>query len=165
MLDAILNDLEFAVFDYQTLKDTAKLIGCPVKEKAFELKDWDAFRDLYNQVQDEEYKYNDNFIEGFVFVDSKGFMTKLKSQYYSFWKHMRSLSQGVLRSGVYTKMSSLVSPISNLFYGFCKELYAKDYNRDTKSYPYKIDIISLRDKFYSSLEQSAKFNDINKKML
>ena len=165
LLDAILNDLEFAVFDYQTLKDTAKLIGCPVKEKAFELKDWDAFRDLYNQVQDEEYKYNDNFIEGFVFVDSKGFMTKLKSQYYSFWKHMRSLSQGVLRSGVYTKMSSLVSPISNLFYGFCKELYAKDYNRDTKSYPYKIDIISLRDKFYSSLEQSAKFNDINKKML
>ena len=147
LLDIIANGLEFSSACYDVLKQVADEIGCPVKERAFELKDWDAFRDLYNQVQDEEYKYNDRYIEGFVFVDAKGFMTKCKTGYYNLWKKMRGVADQTLRCGHINKTGMLTSSVENLFYGFCRELYNKDYNRDTKSYPYKTDIISLRDMF------------------
>lgn len=147
LLDVIENTLKFESHSYEMLKEAAKAIGCPVKEKAFELKDWDAFRSLYSQCQDEEYKYKDNYIEGFVFVDAEGFMTKCKTAYYNLWKKMRSVADMTLRCGQINKTGMLTSALENMFYGFCRVLYNKDYNRDTKSYPYKTDIISLRDKF------------------
>lgn len=150
LLDSIFNELNFATVPYDHLVKQAEYIGCPVKEKAFELKDWDAFRSLYNEVQDEEYKYNDNFIEGFVFVDSNGFMTKCKTGFYNLWKKLRGVADQTLRCGHINKTGMLTSSIENLFYGYCRELYNNDYNRDTKEYPYKTDIISLREKFYNS---------------
>ena len=150
LLDIVYNDLEFMTNTYECLQEAAKFIGCPVKKKAFELKDWDAFRSLYNEVQDEEYKYNDNYIEGFVFVDASGFMTKCKTGYYNLWKKLRGVADQTLRCGYITKTGMLTSSIENIFYGYCRELFNNDYNRDTKEYPYKTDIISLREKFYDS---------------
>ena len=147
LLDMIRNTLNYDPCDYETLKSLAKDLGCPVKEKAFELKDWDAFKSLYNEVQDEEYKYKGNYIEGFVFVDQNGFMTKCKTAYYNLWKKLRGVADTTLRCGYITKTGMLTSSTENLFYGYCKELYNKDYNRESKSYPYKTDIISLREKF------------------
>ena len=147
LLDCINNKLDYISLPYETLKYEAELIGCPVKEKAFELKDWDAFKSLYNEVQDEEYKYKGNYIEGFVFVDQNGFMTKCKTAYYNLWKKLRGVADSTLRCGYITKTGMLTSSTENLFYGYCKELYNKDYSRETKSYPYKTDIISLREKF------------------
>ena len=147
LLDCINNKLDYIALPYDTLKDEAEAIGCPLKEKAFELKDWDAFRDLYNQVQDEEYKYKDRYIEGFVFVDANGFMTKCKTGYYNLWKKLRGVADQTLRCGHINKTGMLTSSVENLFYGFCRELYNKDYDRDTKSYPYKTDIITLRHLF------------------
>ena len=147
LLDIIDNELNYKSYCYETLKIIATRIGCPVKEKAFELKDWDAFRSLYNECQDEEYKYRDNYIEGFVFVDSNGFMTKCKTAYYNLWKKMRGVADMTLRCGHINKTGMLTSSLENLFYGFCRELYNTDYNKDTKTYPYKTDIISIRDKF------------------
>lgn len=147
LLDVILNDLSFATYSYEDLKIAAQLIGCPVKEKAFELKDWDEFRSLYNQAQDEEYKYKGNYIEGFVFVDANGFMTKCKTGYYNLWKKLRGVSEPTLRCGYITKTGMLTSSLENMFYGFLRELHNRDYNKDTKEYPYKTDIISLRERF------------------
>lgn len=147
LLDVILNDLSFAAYPYEDLKIAGQLIGCPVKEKAVELKDWDAFKSFYNELQDEEYKYKGNYVEGFVFVDQNGFMTKCKTAYYNLWKKLRGVADSTLRCGYITKTGMLTSSTENLFYGYCRELYNKDYNRDTKSYPYKTDIISLRDMF------------------
>ena len=147
LLDIISNTLNYMSVDYETLKHAADKIGCPVKEKAFELKDWDAFKELYLEAQDEEYKYEGRYIEGFVFRDQSGFMTKCKTGYYNFWKFMRGVADQTLRRGYITKTGSLQSSTANLFYGFCRELYNRDYNKDTKEYPYKTDIISLREKF------------------
>ena len=66
-----------------------KKFGCPVKEKAFEIKTWEDFRSLYSNVQDYEYTYNGRYIEGFVFTDASGFMTKCKTAYYNEWKKLR----------------------------------------------------------------------------
>lgn len=148
LLDVILNSLDYKALNYKELNFVAKLIpDCPVKEKAFEIKDWDAFRDLYNEIQSEEYQYNGKYIEGFVFVDEAGFMTKCKTGYYNQWKKLRGVTDQTLRRGYITKTGMLTTSLENMYYGFLKDLYKNDYNKETKIYPYKTDIISLREKF------------------
>lgn len=148
LLDLIANTLEFHAKPYKDLKKAAELLGCPVKERAFEIKSWDEFRDLYTEVQDEEYQYNGRYIEGFVFTDATGFMTKCKTEYYNLWKKLRGVTDQTLRCGYITRTGMLTSSIENTFYGFCRNLYSKYYNKENKSYPFKTDIISLRDMFY-----------------
>ena len=151
LLDAIYNTLKFKTFSYDDLVDFAKTkIGCLVKELAYTIKDYDEFRDLVNRANDEDFKYDGNYIEGFVFVDQNGFMTKLKTNYYTFWKFMRNVADSTLRSGHYRRTGALQTAESNNFYGFCKKCFNEDRNKETKSYPYKTDIISLREKFLSS---------------
>lgn len=147
LLDCIYNELTFKTLEYKDLQELSKLIECEVKEKAFELKNWDEFRDLYLEMQSEDYKYKDSYIEGFVFVDKSGFMTKCKSGYYNLWKKLRGVADQTLRRGYITKTGMLTSDLENYFYGFCKKLYNTDYNKEEKTYPYKTDIISLREKF------------------
>lgn len=148
LLDAIKNTIEYNALDYKTLCNIAKEVGCQVKEKAFELKTWEDFRNLYSDVQDYEYEYNGRKIEGFVFTDASGFMVKCKTNWYNTWKQLRSVADATLRTGNYHRTGSLLTPLSNKFYGFCKKLFKEDRDKTTKSYPYKTDIISLRDKFY-----------------
>ena len=151
LLDAIYNKLNFETVSYDNLVDFAKTkIGCPVKELAYEFKSWEDFRDLCMEVQDEDYQYNGNYIEGFVFVDAAGFMTKCKTGYYNFWKHMRGVADSTLRCGYYRRTGALQTAESNNFYGFCRKCFNEDRDKETKSYPYKTDIISLREKFLSS---------------
>jgi len=146
LLDVIYNELNYRSYTtYNELVEIAKSIGnCPVKRKAYELKDWDAFRSLYNRVCDEEYKYDDKYIEGFVFVDSTGFMTKCKTGYYNLWKKLRGVADTALRCGYITKTGMLTSATENMFYGFCRGLFEQYH----KEYPFKTDIISLREEFY-----------------
>lgn len=152
LLDRIANKLEFETTPYSTLKEIATFIGCPVKTKAYELKTWEDFKTLYNDVQDEEYKYNGEFIEGFVFEDSLGFMTKCKSAYYNLWKKLRGVADQTLRNGYITRTGGLLTAQENMFYGFCKTCFNEDRNKETKSYPYATNIIALRDRFLKSLE-------------
>ena len=147
LLDMISNTLQFKALPYDHLKRVADVIGCPVKELAYTIKDWDEFRDLYTRAQDEDFKYNGNYIEGFVFVDQNGFMTKLKTGYYTFWKFMRGVADATLRAGYYRSTGALQTVGANKFYGWCRKLFNTDRNAETKSYPYPTDIISLREKF------------------
>lgn len=147
LLDCIENTLDFKSAQYRVLKDIAKDIGCPVKELAYTIKNWEEFQALYQETQDENYQYNGEYIEGYVFVDASGFMTKCKTGYYNFWKHMRGVADSTLRSGYYSRTGSLMTVAANKFYGFCKDCYKNDRNIETKSYPYPTNIIALREKF------------------
>lgn len=60
---------------------------------------------------------------------------------------MRGVADLTLRCGYITKTGMLSSSQENLFYGFLRDLYYNDYNRDLKKYPYKTDIISLREMY------------------
>lgn len=147
LLDAIYNTLNFETVPYEDLKHFASQVGCPVKEVAYTIKTWEDFRNVYMEAQDEEYQYNGDYVEGFVFVDATGFMTKCKTGYYNFWKFMRSVADITLKCGHYRRTGALQTPASNNFYGFCKKCFNEDRNVETKDYPYKTDIISLREKF------------------
>lgn len=151
LLDIVYNDLEFKTFNYEELKSCAEEIGCPVKELAHTLKSWEEFQALYQATQDEDYQYNGSYIEGYVFMDATGFMTKVKTGYYNFWKHMRGVCDATLRSGYYRRTGSLMTVEANKFYGFCKERFANDRIKELKSYPYKTDIISMRDYYLTGI--------------
>lgn len=147
LLDIIENNIEFKKFDYKKVQKIAEELGCKAKELAYTLNDWNEFRNLYLATQDYEYKYNNECVEGFVFEDSSEFMVKVKTEYYNEWKKLRMISTMFLKCGYLRRTGMLTSDLENYFYGFLKDIYNKYYNKEEKTYPFKTDIISLRDKY------------------
>lgn len=153
LLDAIENQLEYKSLDEALLVSIGSSIGCKIKKKAFILKNWEDFSELYRQAQDEEYMYENNPIEGFVFEDASGFMVKIKTGYYNLWKKLRGVCDQTLRCGYITRTGMLTSALENYFYGFLKKCFTEDRDIETKTYKYKTDIISMREKFLNSISQ------------
>ena len=116
--------------------EVAKNLGLEYKKELMTLKDWETFRDFYsNLTTNEEWLY-----EGVVIEDKNGFMVKQKSPYYNQWKKLRAVADNTFKCGYIRKTSMLTTPLENLFYAFCKELYANKYEG-------KKDIITLRNLF------------------
>ena len=68
-------------------------------------------------------------------------MTKIKTDYYQFWKRMRYVANEIAKNGFIKKQSLVSEPLAHAFYAWLltqpKEVQA-------------LDIISLRDRFYGS---------------
>ena len=150
LLDIITNSFNFEKVGYWDLRCYARNIGCEVKKLAYTLKNWDEFRSLYYSTIEYDYKYLDEYIEGYVFEDSNGFMVKVKSGYYDEWKKLRGVSNMVLKCGYLRKTGMLTDELENYFYGFLKSVYNNYYKKDEKAYSIKTDIISLRKMFEAS---------------
>lgn len=123
LLDVVKNQIEFEKLPYEELVSLASEIGFVVKEKAITLDTWSDFYDWYNEITMEGYEYKGENIEGFVIEDSVGYMTKLKLFYYKFWKRLRGVAQATLKYGNYKYTGSLLTPLENEFFGWCKTLY------------------------------------------
>ena len=147
LLDAIYNTLDYSTYSYNSLCIAAEELGCIVKRRAMVLNDWESFKALYDAVEETDYTLDNQYIEGYVFEDTKGFMVKQKSGYYSMWKKLRGVADQTLRCGYITKTGMLTSATENYFYGFCRDCYNTDRNPETRTYPYATDLISLRDRF------------------
>lgn len=158
LLDVVKNQVEYEKLHYNDLVSLADDMGLIVKEKAYEIASWEDFFVWYNEVISEDYMYNGENIEGFVIEDSVGYMTKLKLHYYKFWKRLRGVAQSVLKHGNYKYTGSLLTPIENEFFGWCKSLFntlsseERDELRD-KSYT---NICSLRKMFFDWLRENNK---------
>jgi len=137
LLDVIENSLEFKKIDYEELQKIGVLFGFKVKELACKLNNTQEFWNWYYMVQEENYQYKDEYVEGFVIEDSKGFMVKVKLDYYNNWKFMRGVLQQVKRMGYIGRTSSLTTKLHNDFYNWCVA------NRDILPQ----DIISAREMF------------------
>lgn len=123
LLDIVKNQIQFEKLSYNTLLTIANDFGFEVKEKAYVIESWEDFFEWYNEVNSEGYKYNDKYIEGFVIEDSVGYMVKLKLHYYRLWKNLRHVAQSVLKTGNYKYTGSLLTPLENEFFGWCKTLF------------------------------------------
>lgn len=145
LLDIVKNQLEYEKLPYSQLTQIGKKFGFEVKTLAYQFNDWQSFRNWYNEITDEGYLYDGRHIEGFVVEDSVGYMVKFKGYYYHLWKHMRSVAQDIFRSGQYRRMGSLLTPLENKFYGFCKEIRDREHPNH---------IIPLRDMFMQQLIES-----------
>lgn len=157
LLDVVHNEISFKKLPYSAIEGD-DLIGISqrfdlnIKKYVNQFMDWQQFYDFYSKASAPGYVYDGHFIEGFVFEDSAGFMTKLKTDYYSFWKHMRSVADGVRRFGSIKSTGQLTDAQSNLFYGFLRDKYANDEAFRDRHNENGYDIISLRKAFLSSQE-------------
>ena len=151
LLAIVKNDLKFNQLPYNDLCTIGKNFGLKVKEKAYVLNNWSEFFDWYTEVTQDDYKFNDRIIEGFVIEDSVGFMTKLKLNYYTFWKHMRGIADKTMRHGYITHTSQLYNAESNEFYAFLQRLYnSVETKEERDNLPHNI--ITLRNMFYREKE-------------
>ena len=147
LLDIVYNDIEYKKYSFVQLCGVAQQFGLTHKEKAFEIDTWQEFFDWYYTVVNEEYKYRDRNIEGFVVEGANGYMVKLKLAYYNFWKFMRGVAHRAIRSGSLDPRtaSALITPLANQFYAWAKTLHDVE---DKESIPK--DICTLRKLFYAS---------------
>lgn len=128
LLDIIHNTLDFEKEPYEKVVLLAKTLGLKTTEyKQIERK-FKSYRELteFYEIHKDEKNMDDTDIEGVV-IESGLFMTKLKFNYYSFWKKMRSLSESVL-IGKTVRTGGLLTPTANLFYKFLKDLYEDERN-------------------------------------
>lgn len=146
LLSIVYNEIEFKQMNYDEVKNLANLMGISYKEKAFIFDDWSSFYNWYTQATSEGYKYNDEYIEGFVIEDSEGYMVKIKTEYYNFWKFMRGVSHGVLKCGYMKDTSALYNDMANDFYGYLKNIYINN-SKETIEVMDK-NIITLREEFF-----------------
>lgn len=139
LLDVIKNTMEFEKLDYEELQKVASRFNLSVKEKAVTINSTQEFWNWYYEVTQEDYKYKDEYVEGFVIEDSNGFIVKVKLDYYNKWKFMRGVLNEVKRQGYVGRTSALSTKFFNDFYNWCKT------NREKLP----DDIISARDMFES----------------
>ena len=144
LLEIVENNInEHKVKSYEELQLFSNKYNIPLKVKAKVLDNWREFYQWYEEVTADDYKYNNQYIEGFVLEDSVGFMTKVKLQYYGFWKHMRSVKDDVSKNGYTKYTSSLTTPLANEFYGWLRQQTREVLRKD---------IITLREMFYGEKE-------------
>ena len=144
LLEIVENNInEHKVKSYEELQLFSNKYNIPLKLKAKVLDNWREFYQWYEEVTADDYKYKNQYIEGFVLEDSVGFMTKVKLQYYGFWKHMRSVKDDVCKNGYTKYTSSLTTPLANEFYGWLRQQTREALRKD---------IITLREMFYGEKE-------------
>ena len=119
LLDVIKNSLEFSKLDHDELQKVGAKFEFKVKELACILNNTQEFWEWYYSVQEENYQYKNEFVEGFVIEDCKNFMVKVKLDYYNTWKFMRAVLQTVKRIGYITRTSALTTKLHNDFYNWC----------------------------------------------
>ncbi len=141
LLNIVYNTLDFKQAEYKELVHLSEKLGVDCKEVAGVFNSWNEFKSWYDEVTKDDYKYNDEYIEGFVIEDSNLFMTKIKLSYYNFWKFMRSVKDEVYKKGYFSRTSALNTPLANQFYGWVRSL-----DRDLL----RKDIITLRNMFYEN---------------
>lgn len=91
LLDIISREYTFKKQTFGQTASFAKRYGMNVKKKAKTFNNYESMINYIKCVQNSSFKYDGEFIEGFVFEDSNGFQFKVKSGYYNFWKALRKV--------------------------------------------------------------------------
>jgi tRNA splicing ligase len=148
LLEMIYNTVEFKKVKYEHLKAFGVRNNINVKELCYEINNIQEFLSLNGEVEATDYKYNGEFIEGFVVEDAEGFMFKYKLYYYNTWKSLRWVLDRYMKNptGVNKFTNSLTTPVENYFLGFLKEKYPNGEKIGDEE-TVVTDIISERDDF------------------
>lgn len=149
LLDIVRNQLKFEALPYPEMCEVASDFGLDHKKLAYTITNWTDFCDWYDEVQADGYLYDGNPIEGFVVTDSSGFMFKLKTAYYLYWKRLRPVIYEVFKKGYIDGTGKLTDATQNLFYGFLQRLYNSTEDKD--SLPKEV--VTLRRMFYEDMEK------------
>lgn len=143
LLDMIYNTTNYSKIAYEDLRKFSDANGIPIKELIYEASDLETFRVMYEKINKTDYKYNDDYIEGFVIEDSNKFMVKIKSFYYCKWKHLRAKMEKALKNNNFEASNK-----DELEYNFMQYLKLKYENKEVDIT--EINIINERNEFESS---------------
>jgi predicted kinase len=110
LLNAIHRNQEFSKLSDRETTAIANVFGFEIKKSEMVLETPQQLMDLYNQSLGIENIYQEDFIEGYVLEDDRGFLTKLKLPLYSFWKHIRTQKEAVA-AGKSTKANLLFKDV------------------------------------------------------
>jgi predicted kinase len=136
LLDIIHRNMVFGKYLYIQVQSVAKDLGLTVKREVSILQNRRDFVNWYEVEKDVER----SDIEGYVLEDVSGFMVKFKGPYYTFWKHMRSITEAV-RHRHNIRLGSITTPLGNNFYAWLK---------NQSEVILEQDIITLRKNFEST---------------
>lgn len=102
LLDIVKNDIEFSKLPYNELIEFGKGYKIEVKKRIYsQIETILGLSYFVDRILYCSSSIDKQFIEGFVIEDSNGFMFKLKTPYYSFWKQMRGIAGSVVKYGDY----------------------------------------------------------------
>lgn len=112
----------------------------PTKELIYKVFNLDEFISTYDKITSENYKLNNEYIEGFVIEDINNFMVKTKTYYYDEWKHLRTKMENAMKTNKYKTKGD--DKLEQSFMNYLKEKYQdKEVNLN------KINIIIERNEF------------------
>lgn len=121
LLNAPKNEFDYSATDYRTLCRFSEVLGVEVKEMVETFSNWSDFSDWFAKIDKNiEHKLNDEYIEGYVVECADGFMFKIKTEFYQFWKKMRGVSEKLSKGRVYNT-SWLQNPLEIQTYSKIKE--------------------------------------------
>ena len=98
LLDMIYNETEYSKIPYEELKQFGKSNNIEVKELIYIANNLDEFNDIYEEIISDNYKFNGEYIEGFVIEDQNNFMIKTKTFYYDKWKRLRGKMEKAIKN-------------------------------------------------------------------
>lgn len=89
LLALIKNDFHYTSLSYWMVEEVARIYKLECKELVATINNWDDFVEFYEKAKGE------SKVEGYVFEDNNGFMLKLKTDWYKYWKRIRSVIQAI----------------------------------------------------------------------
>lgn len=144
LLDMIYNTTDYSKIPYEELKKFADDNRIEVKELIYTTHDLDSFKNIYENINAIDYKWNKEYIEGFVIEDNNHFMVKTKSYYYNKWKYLRSKMEAALKNNNYKSKDR--DELENEFMQYLKAKY-ENKEFDIK----KVNIITERNEFEKNI--------------
>lgn len=139
LLDAVLRDIKFDTMPYMDLVCIGEEIGCEVKFQNGLCQDEQQLLSAITAAEDSN-------TEGAVFIDSNGFMFKVKAKGYKHWKKMRSVVDR-MANGKPVELSKLYTEDENKFYSWLRNK-ERDMGTDNfRNWLRSTNIIALRKQF------------------
>ena len=144
LLDIIYNKTDYSKINYEELKKFSDKNNIEVKKLVYMANDLESFRKIYEDITSVNYKYNGDFIEGFVIEDSNNFMVKTKTFYYDKWKYLRNKMENSIKNNNYKINGN--DELENKFMKYLKLKY-ENKEIDIKN----INIITERNEFEKNM--------------
>lgn len=130
LLDIVTNEFDYKLFGYETIATLSRKLKCNYKDKIHgggQNGDFDNWSNFYEWLYGVENNFDDKS-EGYVVVDSSGFMFKIKTPYYKFWKEMRWLRDRFAR-GSEIKTQTLTSVKANEVFAWMRTKPREYFNK------------------------------------
>jgi hypothetical protein len=142
LLDIVKRQAAFETLTDEEREQFARTLGMRTKQLAQSFPDWIAFESWYDTLNGLDVTANGAHIEGFVIEDANKYHVKIKLDFYSFWKQLRSALDAV-KAGKQPKIKqeSKYPELAQEVIDFIQQLPATDLARD--------DVIAVRAKFFA----------------